>query len=432
MAEIHRIGSDNISVYARELQRGNCFYARYKIANKKVANGQRYVTESLRTNKLNLALDRARTRYAEITLLERQGRAIKSKSTAAEIDLFVADYADGVKKRLSGFSPNMLRGFQKTIVRYFKEYFSRKVLQEICYEDMERYESWRQNYWTESKLKNRQLHPNARERASVRTIEWEINAFKQFLRWCQTRGLYSGNAVDFQFGTNEEKGTRSAFTVTQWNKLTGYFRRQSWLKVGKKGNDTRLIRHRKMIQAYVLFMANTGLRVGEARNLRWRDVAFVKGADSSQDAVRINVIASSSKVRKHREVIGTEGAYKALLKLYEEREADKDNASPDDLIWCEKSGRLIKDFRESFNELVKGAGVVTDAEGRKMTIYCLRHSYITWRLKAGVDIYQLATNCGTSVQMIEKYYSHARSPDFAEELTKGYRRGRTQSLVEGH
>jgi hypothetical protein len=39
---------------------------------------------------------------------------------------------------------------------------------------------------------------------------------------------------------------------------------------------------------------------------------------------------------------------------------------------------------------------------------------------ASIDVYQLATNCGTSVQMIEQYYAHARTEDFAKELTKGF------------
>jgi len=34
----------------------------------------------------------------------------------------------------------------------------------------------------------------------------------------------------------------------------------------------------------------------------------------------------------------------------------------------------------------------------------LRHTYICLRLLDGADIYQVAKNCRTSVEMIEKYY----------------------------
>jgi integrase len=37
--------------------------------------------------------------------------------------------------------------------------------------------------------------------------------------------------------------------------------------------------------------------------------------------------------------------------------------------------------------------------------YSLRHTYICLRLMEGADIYQIAKNCRTSVEMIEKYYA---------------------------
>ena len=44
------------------------------------------------------------------------------------------------------------------------------------------------------------------------------------------------------------------------------------------------------------------------------------------------------------------------------------------------------------------------------TSYSLRHTYICFRLMEGADIYQIAKNCRTSVEMIEKYYaSHIKN-----------------------
>jgi hypothetical protein len=37
--------------------------------------------------------------------------------------------------------------------------------------------------------------------------------------------------------------------------------------------------------------------------------------------------------------------------------------------------------------------------------YSLRHTYICLRLMEGADIYQIAKNCRTSVEMIEKFYA---------------------------
>ena len=46
----------------------------------------------------------------------------------------------------------------------------------------------------------------------------------------------------------------------------------------------------------------------------------------------------------------------------------------------------------------------------RRTAYSLRHTYICLRLMEGADIYQIAKNCRTSVEMIEKYYaSHLKN-----------------------
>ena len=46
-----------------------------------------------------------------------------------------------------------------------------------------------------------------------------------------------------------------------------------------------------------------------------------------------------------------------------------------------------------------------DREGLPRTAYSLRHTYICLRLMEGADIYQIAKNCRTSVEMIEKFYA---------------------------
>jgi integrase len=415
--EIHRIADGKISVFLRNLRRAPVYYARFKITNRKVANDQRYVTESLATPVLEVALDRARQRYVEIAQFEKLGRAIRSNSVADEIDAFMGEYAQGVERKLTGFSAHMLRGFRKTIVRYVREFLGRKMLQDVSLNDMEKYEAWRQSYW-ERKTKNAvALHGNSRKRASRRTLEWEVNAFKRFLRWAHLRGKYAGNALDFTFRAGEDN-RRSAFTSVQWTKLNGFLRRKSWTRVGRHKNDARLARYRRMLKTYVRFMAHTGVRIGEARNLRWRDIRFHDGPTDEAKSIRVTVAAAYSKVGKGREVVGGKTAYDALTNLRQERIASRDNCSPDDFIWCDTTGGLIQEFREGFNSLIAAAGVELDTQGQKLTVYSLRHTYITFRLREGVDIYQLASNCGTSVEMIEKYYSHARPDDFAKELTK--------------
>jgi hypothetical protein len=58
-----------------------------------------------------------------------------------------------------------------------------------------------------------------------------------------------------------------------------------------------------------------------------------------------------------------------------------------------------------FNNLLKRTKLKFDRDGKPRTLYSLRHTYICLRLMEGADIYQIAKNCRTSVEMIEKYYA---------------------------
>src|ERR1035438_494888 len=58
-----------------------------------------------------------------------------------------------------------------------------------------------------------------------------------------------------------------------------------------------------------------------------------------------------------------------------------------------------------FNGVLDRAKLKVDREGKRRTAYSLRHTYICMRLLEGADIYQLAKNCRTSVEMIEKHYA---------------------------
>jgi integrase len=63
-----------------------------------------------------------------------------------------------------------------------------------------------------------------------------------------------------------------------------------------------------------------------------------------------------------------------------------------------------------FNGILERAKLKRDRDEKPRTAYSLRHTYICMRLMEGADIYQIAKNCRTSVEMIEKFYAaHIKS-----------------------
>ena len=64
-----------------------------------------------------------------------------------------------------------------------------------------------------------------------------------------------------------------------------------------------------------------------------------------------------------------------------------------------------KSVDHAIDEALDELGLKLDREGNRRTTYSLRHTYICLRLLEGADIYQIAKNCRTSVEMIEKHYA---------------------------
>ena len=59
----------------------------------------------------------------------------------------------------------------------------------------------------------------------------------------------------------------------------------------------------------------------------------------------------------------------------------------------------------AFTRLLRSAGLLVDRDAATRTLYSLRHTYATQELAAGTDTHTLARQMGTSVLMLEKYYS---------------------------
>ena len=141
-------------------------------------------------------------------------------------------------------------------------------------------------------------------------------------------------------------------------------------------------------------MANTGLRPDEASRLEYRDVKIVEDEGSHETILEI-------EVRGKRGVgycKSTSGAVKPFQRLVE-----RNKPQPTDPVFP-------KTHRQLFNTILDEENLKKDREGQPRTAYSLRHTYICLRLMEGADIYQIAKNFRTSVEMIEKYYaSHLKN-----------------------
>ena len=80
-------------------------------------------------------------------------------------------------------------------------------------------------------------------------------------------------------------------------------------------------------------------------------------------------------------------------------------------------GDRTKNLFSVFNQFLIDHKLLKDPHGDNRTLYSLRHMYATMRLvEDGIPVHQLAKQMGTSIQMIDKYYSHLQPMMIAEKL----------------
>jgi integrase len=93
---------------------------------------------------------------------------------------------------------------------------------------------------------------------------------------------------------------------------------------------------------------------------------------------------------------------------------------PDDKVFTTVTGKPATTLYNSLiADLLNEAKLREGAQGVPRSTYCFRHTYATLRLQEGVDVYFLANQMGTSVQMIEDHYGHVNTIKHAERVLQG-------------
>ena len=140
---------------------------------------------------------------------------------------------------------------------------------------------------------------------------------------------------------------------------------------------------------FVLFMVNTGIRPDEAIGLQYRDIKVITDPDSGDEILEITVRGK----RGTGYCKSMPGAVRPFRRVQKRSGA------------TEKMPIFPKLPNQLFDKLLHELDLKEDREGNPRTIYSLRHTYISLRLMERANIYELAKNCRTSVEMIQKYYA---------------------------
>lgn len=174
----------------------------------------------------------------------------------------------------------------------------------------------------------------------------------------------------------------------------------------------------EQVHDYVLFMANTGLRPDEAANLEHGDIEVVTDHETGQRILEIEVRGKRgvgfcksmpNAVRPYERLLGRAKPLQGETRRQGQRRrkaGDKEAPEPPKVEYPKPTDKVFPGSNvKLLNNLLDREKLKFDRDGKARTAYSLRHTYICLRLMEGADIYAVARNCRTSVEMIQKHYA---------------------------
>lgn len=379
----------------------------------KIPNQDRYKFKSLRTTDINEAKKKAFHHDSDIIFRIQHSIPIFERS----FEQVAAEFSEFEKRRAASGQITMTRW--KIINSYIKNhltpYMGDTRIAEIGDDEWDDYPRWRKeegmNRPPEQKLVTnasggQKKTPKEPWPAKDGTIVHEMKVFRSIMSFAAKKRYIAKDRVP-DGELPKDKARREAFTPEEYKQLYTYSR-ETWVPECQSQYHGF---YRTMAHNFMLVMTNTGMRSSEARNLRWRDM-HIRSNKQGQEFVFLNVRGKD----KYRELVAPITVATYLDRVRKISKATKS----DDFIFTTHDGTSATSLYGSLiTSLLEASKLLYSSTGSRRSTYCFRHTYATFRLMHGTDVYFLAKQMGTSVQMIEKHYGHITPSKNADAILQG-------------
>jgi integrase len=384
----------------KELKPGLIIFRRSDVAHRnwycriKLPREDRYKTVSLKTSDINLASERAFEHDADIRFRIKHEVPIFNKAFCQIAKEFLALQKE--RSEAGEITFHRWRVMDSHVRSQLNPYVGNVQISLLAEDRWKAYPNWRQ--------KNGEGRSGGR--VSDGTIRDEMSTFRSIMAYAASK-KYIPESHRFKGRLPLSKVRRDEFTPEEYRKLHTFGR--AWIK--KARDNASNIWYRTVVYNFMLVMTNTGMRPSEARNLRWRDVAL-----KTDKQGRWFVILSVRGKGKFRQLVAAANVAEYLERIRAIGRATKD----DDAVFTNYQGKPAFSLYAGLIEtLLTESGLLLSSSGKRRSTYCFRHTYATFRLTEGVDVYFLAKQMGTSVKMIEDHYGHITPVKNAERILQG-------------
>jgi hypothetical protein len=157
----------------------------------------------------------------------------------------------------------------------------------------------------------------------------------------------------------------------------------------------------------IMFMRNTYVRPTDIKVIKHKHIIPVE-----KGGITFLELRHPATKRHSRVMTSTEYGPEHYNRILEARN-EQGYASPDDYVFMPQYTNrdyALKELTRQFDVVMREAGLKTDVNGKKRTLYSLRHTAIVAGIHSGISEQTLAINARTSVDMIDRFYgSHIKS-----------------------
>lgn len=381
---IIKIADGRITLYQRDDVKDGIWQCRITM---KGVRG--YIRRTTNTSDFDKAQMIAIKLLGELELRDKQNQPLQPKTFKAVAVAFLKD-AD-TRRKEGKSSDGRYEIIKSTLTRYLAPYFGSRDITLIKKKDIIEYREWRMNYWiTGPGAERKNIYHKVKP--SSATQKQELTVLRGVFQFGVEMNYVSPMSMAMLKHEPYTVSKRPIFTGQEYRKL--YLFMRSWAAAPKKQKTKN---ERQIIRNYTLIMVNSGMRKGEARYLKWRDVTLYKTEHGEWPVLTV-------KGKTGERMVVCQPFAKRIFERIKERGHD---IEPDDYVFCHEDGKPILHMK-TFDDMLAKAGLSYDSLGRKRTVYSLRHTYATFRLENGANVYWLKQNMGTSVQTIERHYGQTK------------------------
>jgi len=371
----------------------------------------KYAIKSLHTRSESTAIEKGKTFYMELYTNLRNGKKYFSITTKEGVAKYLEYRKKDVESR--AIVPERLVTI-RTHLENWLEFIGRDTkLKELGRDDCENYFEHR------SKASIRKAG-----QVTVVNEQSTINACMKYLFRDNETTIDGFNFRKLpKIDKNSDDVRRATLTNEEYVRVTHAMR--SYTKKAKDVDEEEML-YRQIVRHWVIVATNSGLRVGEQRQLRWSDIEIVRQQVKGVPTVlaKIGVRAETSKVRKSRKLMCRGGEYFERLKRITQP------ASASGFVFSADGNAELseKTLLQHFYKILEAANVPSFRE-RGIVPYSLRHFMVTQRAKSGLTYHQIAAMIGSSIAEVENTYHHLDDSALLTAAVADFRRTEDGTIV---